>query len=123
MSTKKIDAADVIAIITLCIALISGLVILMNWIDGVFHPLWAILFLFLIVLLIWAATVVGKMAKRYGRNYWSWFWVSLLLLWPFWAILLLCALGKTDEKKRKDIEEDEIIRIETRKKYETYKEE
>jgi energy-coupling factor transporter transmembrane protein EcfT len=120
MSTQK-ENTSTLVIALVCVLILSS--VLFVFIEIIPHArvytLWITLSLFLLFLLVWAATVVGKMAKRYGRSYWSWFWVSLLLLWPFWAILLLCALGKTDEKKRKDIEEDEIIRIKIRKKYES----
>jgi phosphotransferase system glucose/maltose/N-acetylglucosamine-specific IIC component len=64
------------------------------------------------------SNVVGKLSERYGRSYWKWFFISLLIS-PFLAMICLYALGKTDEQERWDIEQDEKIRIETRKKHES----
>jgi hypothetical protein len=65
---------------------------------------------------LWICDETGRMAKRYGRSYAAWFLLSLV--WPFCAIVVLYILGRTEQRKRLELECEERVRIETRLKYE-----
>ena len=57
--------------------------------------------------------LVAEIAEKQGRSRTGWFFLSLLISPPF-AVLVLIALGDTDDKRKERIKEDERIRKEMR---------
>lgn len=57
---------------------------------------------------------VAAIANKQGRSGVLWFFLSILLN-PFFSILILIALGDTDEKRKQKVLEEEQIRLSIRK--------
>lgn len=56
---------------------------------------------------------VAAIANKQGRSGVLWFFLSILLN-PFFSILILIALGDTDEKRKQKVIEEEQIRMSIR---------
>ena len=53
---------------------------------------------------------VGRLAEKKGRGGCTWFFLSLLLLGPIIAFIIVSLLPETDAHRRKRIEEEELIK-------------
>ena len=66
-----------------------------------------------IAYIIFIPICVAVIANKQGRSGLIWFFLSILLN-PFFSILILIALGDTDEKRKQKVIEDEKVRLSIR---------
>lgn len=71
--------------------------------------------LIIVGFLLWILVVIGRMARKRGRNAFFWVLLSIFTTPIFPAILLLC-LGETDECRKSRIIEEETLRLAARMK-------
>ena len=75
--------------------------------GGIFGALTMFILIWIIAFGIFLFWVVTEMAAQRGRSVMGWFLLALLIISPFFAILLLYFLGDTDEMRRKKLLDDQ----------------
>ena len=75
--------------------------------GGAFDALMLFILIWIIIFVIFLFWVVTEMAAQRGRSVMGWFLLTLFIISPFFAILLLYFLGDTDEMRRKKLLDDQ----------------
>ena len=83
----------------------------MNSIFGEYTSIFILLLIIIgIAYIITTPICVAVIANKQGRSGFFWFFLSILLN-PFFSIIILIALGDTDEKRKQKVIEDEKARL------------